>query len=121
MGNQQDRDRFQKEIEVEVQKIDASFQKISVSIPQGSRGEFDQLRQAVKGLVERYRNQPTQLPSDPNAPSAGHELPDPDNPQAGTLPSGGGGGGRPSGGTLPSGGSGGRPDQSLPPGASPKK
>jgi GTPase SAR1 family protein len=70
----QDRDRFQKEIEVEVQKIDASFQKISVKVPQDAKADFDNLRQAVKGLVERYKNQPTQLPADPNNPQASNPM-----------------------------------------------
>jgi len=70
----QDRDRFQKEIEVEVQKIDASFQKISVKVPQDAKADFENLRQAVKGLVERYKNQPTQLPADPNNPHASNPM-----------------------------------------------
>jgi hypothetical protein len=69
-----ERDRFQKEIEIEVQKIDASFQKISVKVPQDARGDFENLRQAVKGLVERYKNQPAQLPADPNNPQVANPI-----------------------------------------------
>jgi ElaB/YqjD/DUF883 family membrane-anchored ribosome-binding protein len=73
----QDRDRFDKEKkkhqeqgDAEIQRITVTIDKLKVDLPSDKRGELDNLKQAIQSLVAHYKNQPTQLPADPNQPQA---------------------------------------------------
>ena len=76
----QDRDRFDKERkqhqeqgDAEIKRITVTIDKLSVDLP-NKRAEFDQLKQAIQSLAAHYKNQPTQLPADPNNPQASNPM-----------------------------------------------
>ena len=100
-----ERQSWQKQGDDQIEVIKRSIDTVKVKVPQDVKGELDNLLQAVQSLVQHYKNQPTQLPADPN------------NPQAGQLPAQPGQPGYPSGQPVP-----GQPQPSNPmaPGGTPQ-
>jgi hypothetical protein len=69
-----DRQTWQQQGDAEFEKVKVTIEKVKVDVPANVRGKLDEVLQSIQSLIQHYKNQPTQLPADPN------------NPQAGTLP-----------------------------------
>ena len=68
-----EKDRWQKQGDDQVEVIKRSIETIKIKVPQDVKGELDNLLQAVQSLVAHHKNQPAQLPADPNNPQAGQQ------------------------------------------------
>ena len=69
-----DRKRHQEQGDAEFEKVKVTIEKVKVDVPQNVRGKLDEVLQSVQSLIAHYKNQPTQLPADPNNPQASNPI-----------------------------------------------
>jgi len=70
----QARDKWQQQGDAEFEKVKVTIEKVKVDVPQNVRPKLDEILQSVQSLIAHYKNQPTQLPADPNNPQAANPI-----------------------------------------------
>ena len=69
-----ERKQHQEQGDAEFEKVKVTIEKVKVDVPQNVRPKLDEILQSVQSLIAHYKNQPTQLPADPNNPQASNPI-----------------------------------------------